>query len=184
MRPAALPQLLVLLLAGAGCIKVPPIAVVDSRTALELQASGEYPELQFDGADATLEPGPSPVSAADIASKAGLSAAGRDLDLFAVSESDAQFIDAMLVSGCLGEGEDGLLQYTPDHCDQSVEVSEILRAASRNNLHRRQVWEYLASQAEGRSPAAARDAWRSVHLEQVRCGTWIEKDGAWTQKAC
>ena len=61
MRPAALPQLLVLLLAGAGCIKVPPIAVVDSRTALELQASGEYPELQFDGADAALEPGPSPV---------------------------------------------------------------------------------------------------------------------------
>lgn len=184
MRPASLPQLLVLLLAGAGCIKTPPIAVVDNRTALELQASGEYPELQFDAADAALEPGPSPVSAKEIVSKAGLSAAGRDLDLFAVSESDAQFIDAMLVSGCLGEAEDGLLQYTPDHCDQSVEVSEILRAASRNNLHRRQVWEYLASRADGRSPAAARDAWRWVHLEQVRCGTWIEKDGAWTQKEC
>ena len=184
MRPAALPQLFVLLLAGAGCIKVPAIAVVDNRTALELQASGEYPELQFDVADAALEPGPSPVSAKEIVSKAGLSAAGGDLDLFAVSESDAQFIDAMLVSGCLGEAEDGLLQYTPDHCDQSVEVSEILRAASRNNLHRRQVWEYLASRADSRSPAAARDAWRWVHLEQVRCGTWIEKDGAWTQKEC
>ncbi|MFA9471725.1 MAG: hypothetical protein ACERNK_14225, partial [Deltaproteobacteria bacterium] len=110
MRPASLPQLLVLLLAGAGCIKTPPIAVVDNRTALELQASGEYPELQFDAADAALEPGPSPVSAKEIVSKAGLSAAA--LDLFAVSESDAQFIDAMLVSGCLGEAEDGLLQYT------------------------------------------------------------------------
>ena len=182
MRPASLPQLLVLLLAGAGCIKTPPIAVVDNRTALELQASGEYPELQFDAADAALDPGPSPVSGKEIVSKAGLSAAA--LDLFAVSESDAQFIDAMLVSGCLGEAEDGLLQYTPDHCDQSVEVSEILRAASRNNLHRRQVWEYLASRADSRSPAAARDAWRWVHLEQVRCGTWIEKDGAWTQKEC
>jgi hypothetical protein len=158
--------------------------VVDNRTALEVQASGEYPELQFDGANAALEPGPSPVSAKEIVSKAGLSAAGHELDLFSVSESDARFIDAMLESGCLGEGEDGLLQYTPDHCDQSVELSEILRAASRNNLHRRQVWEYLASQTEGRSPAAARDAWRSVHLEQVRCGSWIQKDGAWTQKEC
>ncbi len=184
MRRTALVPSLVLLLAGPGCIKTAPIAVVDNRTALEVQASGEYPELQFQGTDAVLEPGPSPVSGNEIVSKAGLSAAGHDLDLFAVSESDAQFIDAMLVSGCLGEGEDGLLQYIPDHCDQSVEVSEILRAASRNNLHRRQVWEYLASQAEGHSAAAARDAWRSVHLEQVRCGTWIEKDGAWTQKEC
>ena len=186
MRPAAHSLLLVLLvtLAGAGCIKAPPIAVVDNRTALEVQASGEYPELQFDSADAALQPGPSPVSAKGLVSKAGLSAAGHGLDLFSVTESDAQFIDKMLVSGCLGEGEDGLLRYMPDHCDQSVEVSEILRAASRNNLHRRQVWEYLATRSEGRSPAAARDAWRSVHLEQVRCGTWIEKDGAWVQKEC
>ena len=186
MRPTAHSLLLVLFvtLAGAGCIKAPPIAVVDNRTALEVQASGEYPELQFDSADAALQPGPSPVSAKEIVSKAGLSAAGHDLDLFSVTESDAQFIDEMLVSGCLGEGEDGLLQYMPDHCDQSVEVSEILRAASRNNLHRRQIWEYLATRIEGRSTAAARDAWRSVHLEQVRCGTWIEKDGAWVQKEC
>ncbi len=184
MKPLSLPQLLLLLLLGTSCIKAPPIAVVDNRTALEVQASGEYPELQFAGADAALEPGPSAVSAKDIVSKAGLSAAGQDLDLFRVSESDAQFIDAMLVSGCLGEGEDGLLQYTPDHCDESVEVSEILRTASRNNLHRRQVWEYLANQAKGRSPVEARDAWRSVHLEQVRCGTWIERDGVWAQKEC
>ncbi len=184
MRPVVLVHLLILALAGTGCIKAPPIAVVDNRTALEVQASGEYPELEFDGADATLRAGPSPVSAKEIVSKAGLSAAGHELELFAVAESDAQLIDAMLLSGCLGEAEDGLLQYTPDHCDGSVEVTEILRAASRNNLHRRQIWEYLASQAEGRSPAAARDAWRSVHLEQVACGTWIERGGAWSQKEC
>jgi hypothetical protein len=184
MRRAAVPSLFLLLFSGAACIKTDPIAVVDNRTVLELQASGEYPELQFQGADAVLEPGPSPVSGKELYSKAGLSAADHELALFAVAESDAQFIDAMLVSGCLGEGEDGLLQYIRDHCDPDFEVSEILRAASRNNLHRRQVWEYLASQVEGRSAAEARDAWRSVHLEQVRCGTWIEKDGAWMQKEC
>ena len=97
---------------------------------------------------------------------------------------DAQFIDSMLMRGCLGEGEDGLLKYTPDHCDESVEVSELLRAASRNNLHRRQVWEYLAAQNTDRSTAEVRDAWRSVHLEQVRCGTWIEENESWTQKTC
>jgi hypothetical protein len=166
------------------CIKAPPIVVVDNRTALEAQAAGEYPELEFQSADATLRPGPTPVSGQEIASKAGLSAAGADLDLFDVSQSDAQLIDTMLVRGCLGEGKDGLLKYTPDHCDETVEVSELLRAASRNNLHRRQVWEYLAAKRTNRSTVEVRDAWRSVHLEQVRCGTWIEEDGAWTQKTC
>lgn len=175
---------LTLAVVGSACIKAPPIAVIDNRTALEVQASGEYPVLEFQGTDAALQPGPSPVSAKEIVSKAGLSAAGHDLDLFAVSQSDARFIDSMLLRGCLGEAQDGLLQYTPDHCDAEVEVGEVLRAASRNNLHRRQVWEYLASQSAAQSPAAARDAWRSVHIEQVRCGTWIEDGGTWTQKAC
>ncbi|MGB5810425.1 MAG: hypothetical protein WBG86_07845 [Polyangiales bacterium] len=170
--------------AGAGCIKAPAIAVMDNRTALEVQASGEYPELEFESANATLQPGPSPVSGKEIVSKAGLSAAGHDLDLFTVSQSDAEFIDRMLVSGCLGEGEDGLLKYTPDYCNDEVEVSDLLRAASRHNLHRRQVWEYLAAHGNAKSAVTARDAWRSVHLEQVRCGVWIERDGAWTQKTC
>lgn len=167
-----------------GCIKAPPIAVVDNRTSLEIQASGEYPELEFQSANAALEAGPSPVSAKEIASKVGLAAAGHDLDLFAASETHIQFIDTMLVLGCLGEGEDGLLQYLPDRCADDVDVSELLRASSRTNLHRRQVWEYLASRTPSGSATAARDAWRSVHLEQVRCGTWIERAGRWEQKAC
>ncbi len=175
---------LIVLTLGTGCIKAPAIAVVDNRTALEIQASGEYPELEFESVDAALQPGPSPVSGKDIVSKAGLSAAGHDLELFTVSQSDAQFIDTLLLQGCLGEGQDGLLKYTPDHCEDDGQVSEILRAASRNNLHRRQVWEYLASKGKGGSATAARDAWRSVHLEQVRCGTWIEENGQWKQKSC
>lgn len=175
---------LVVLTLGTGCIKAPAIAVVDNRTALEVQASGEYPELDFGSVDAVLQPGPSPVSGKEIVSKAGLSAAGHDLELFTVSQSDAQFIDSLLLQGCLGEGQNGLLKYTPDHCEDDEQVSEILRAASRNNLHRRQVWEYLASKSKGGSAAAARDAWRSVHLEQVRCGTWIEENGRWKQKSC
>lgn len=172
------------LLMGQGCIKAPPIAVVDSRTSLEIQAAGEYPELEFQSTDAALEPGPSPLSANELVSKAGLAAAGRDLELFSVSETQAQFIDTMLLLGCLGEGEDGLLQYLPDRCAEDVEVSELLRASSRTNLHRRQIWEYLAARRLGASTAAARDAWRSVHLEQVRCGTWIARAGKWEQKAC
>lgn len=169
---------------ASSCIKTAPIAVVDNRTALEIQAAGEYPVLEFEGANAALEPGPSPVSAKEMLSKSGLAAAGQDLDLFAVSETQALFIDSMLLFGCLGEGEDGLLQYTPDRCDGDVEVSELLRAASRNNLHRRQVWEYLASKRADTSIEAAKAAWREVHLEHVRCGTWIEQGGKWTQKAC
>jgi hypothetical protein len=178
----------VLALVGAfsvhGCIKAPPIAVVDNRTALEIQAAGEYPVLEFETTDAALEPGPTPASAKEIASKSGLAAAGQDLDVFIVSESQALFIDSMLILGCLGEGENGLLEYTPNRCSEDVEVSELLRAASRNNLHRRQIWQYLASKRENGSIQAATKAWRSVHLEQVRCGTWIEQDGTWTQKAC
>ena len=179
---ACLPFVAVLL--THGCIKAPPIAVVDNRTALEIQAAGEYPVLSFEVADATLEPGPTPASAKEIASKSGLAAAGNGLDLFSVSETQARFIDSMLLLGCLGEAEDGLLVYTPDRCDGDVEVSELLRAASRNNLHRRQVWEYLASRRDDSSIESARRAWRAVHLEQVRCGTWIEQGGTWTQKVC
>lgn len=175
---------LVAVLCVHGCIKAPPIAVVDNRTALEIQAAGEYPVLEFEIADASLEPGPTPASAKEIASKSGLAAAGQDLDVFTISESQALFIDSMLILGCLGEGGDGLLEYTPDRCSEDIEVSELLRAASRTNLHRRQVWQYLASKREDASIQAATKAWRSVHLEQVRCGTWIEQNGTWTQKAC
>ena len=99
MRLAKMSMLATLTLAvvGSACIKAPPIAVIDNRTALEVQASGEYPVLEFQGTDAALQPGPSPVSAKEIVSKAGLSAAGHDLDLFAVSQSDARFIDSMLL---------------------------------------------------------------------------------------
>jgi hypothetical protein len=169
---------------SVGCIKTEPIAVVDNRTALEIQAAGEYPVLEFESTDAALEPGPSPASAKEIVSKSGLAAAGSDLDVFAVSESQARFIDTMLLLGCLGEAEDGLLQYTPDRCNDDVEVSELLRAASRSNLHRRQVWEYLSSKRADASIEKARRAWRAVHLEQVRCGTWVEQGGKWTQKVC
>ena len=177
---------LVLVIAGtvAACFKAPAIAVVDNRTALEIQAAGEYPELEFQSADAVLEPKPSPVSGEEIVAKTGSSSMDSSLVLFTLSQSDAQFIDTMLLKGCLGEGEDGLLQYTPDRCKESVQVSEVLRVASRNNLHRRQVWEYLASQGNSDSAVEAKDAWRSVHLEQVRCGTWIEEDGSWAQKTC
>lgn len=172
------------LTAGSGCIKTDPIAVVDNRTALEIQAAGEYPVLQFEGADAALQPGPSPASAKEMVSKSGLAAAGSELDLFTVSETQARFIDTMLLLGCLGEAEEGLLEYTPDRCEGDVEVSELLRAASRNNLHRRQVWEYLASKRADGSVEKAKTAWRAVHLEHARCGTWIEQGGTWTQKAC
>ncbi len=181
-------RVLMLAIVGAltapGCISAPPIAVVDSRTSLEIQAAGEYPDLEFQGTDAALEPGPSPVSGKEIASKAGLAAAGHDLDLFSVSETQMQFIDTMLLLGCLGEGEEGLLEYLPDHCSDDVDVSELLRASGRVNLHRRQIWEYLGSKRPDSSATAARDAWRSVHLEHVRCGTWIERSGKWEQKAC
>ena len=169
---------------ASGCIQPPAVSVVDNRTALEIQASGEYPELEFRSVDASLQPRPSPVSASELISEAGLAAAGPNLDLFAVSQGDAEFIDIMLLSGCLGEAQDGLLEYMPDRCTGTTEVSELRRVASRDNLRRRQVWEYLASTGKARSTAAARDAWRSVHLEQVRCGVWIQRDGEWAQKAC
>ena len=184
VQRSILPLGMLAALTAASCIKTPPIAVVDNRTALEIQAAGEYPVLEFDSTSAVLEPGPTPASAKEIVSKAGLAAAGHDLDIFAVSESQAMFIDSMLILGCLGEAESGLLEYTPDRCDDDVEVSELLRAASRTNLHRRQVWQYLASRREDSSLVSARRAWREVHLEQVRCGTWVEQDGAWAQKAC
>jgi len=169
---------------ASACIKAPSIAVLDNRTALEVQAAGEYPVLEFAAADAALEPGPTPASAKEILSGSGLAAAAEDIDIFVVSESQARFIDTMLLLGCLGEGENGLLQYTPDRCDDDVEVSELLRAASRANLHRRQVWEYLASKRSDGSIEAAKRAWRAVHLEQVRCGTWIEKGSGWARKDC
>jgi len=171
-------------LTGQACIKAPAIAVIDNRTSLEIQAAGEYPELEFQSVDAALEPGPSAMSTKEIVSKAGLAAAGHDLDLFSVSETQTQFIDMMVLLGCLGEGDDGLLEYLPDRCGDDVDVSELLRASSRVNLHRRQIWEYLASRRPDGSTAAARDAWRSVHLDQVRCGTWVEQSGEWEQKAC
>ena len=142
-------------LTAQACIKAPPIAVVDNRTSLEIQAAGEYPELEFQGVDAALEPGPSPVSGKEIISKAGLAAAGQDLDLFSVSQTQAQFIDTMLLLGCLGEADEGLLEYLPD------------------SMRRRRRRERAPPRFESREPASTAD----LGIPRFHQARWLDHGG-------
>jgi len=172
----------------AGCIAAPDVVLLDQRTALEMQAAGEYRALENDLEQAgisskaedipreKLEAGQSDMTESSL---------GEVVRIYSAVKSDAAWIDEMLVAGCLGEGMDGLLVQNPKGCGKDVDTGQMARIVGRANLHRRQIWQVIGKQRPQASEDQIRRTWREIHLKRVVCGGRIEvAEGSWEKKKC
>lgn len=164
---------------GSGCIKAPDIVVLDRATALEREAAGSFPRLEFELQRAGTQPRPAPLT------REQLEDAGQPRPIVEeVETSDAERIDQLLKISCLGEGKDGLLVETRDRCTVK-EVPHLGTLLERANRDRMQIWEWLRRQRPQRSMLEVRAAWRTVHSYGVICGGQIQRDdGGWEAKKC
>ena len=171
----------------AGCVKAPStVYLVDQKTVLEHQAGGELRALENDLNASALQPGPEPLTPAQLEA-AGVAGGGLSpvAQLYAAEHGDADRIDALLIRRCLGEARTGLLEVTPDTCTGSVDTGELTRLVQRENRNRRQIWAYIQRQTPGAGETDIRDVWRKNHLLRVVCGGQIQADdGTWMVKQC
>jgi hypothetical protein len=180
--------LCLVLLAVQGCITAPDVVLLDQRTALEMQAAGEYRALENDLQQAGISPKAENITREQLeAGHADLaeSSLGEVVRIYSAVQTDAAWIDEMLVAGCIGEGLDGLLTQTPEGCTQDVDTGQMARIVGRANLHRRQIWQVIGKQRPKATEDQIRSAWREVHLKRVVCQGRIEvAEGAWEKKKC
>jgi hypothetical protein len=178
VRGLRVPLLVVLL---SGCFTPPEIVMVDRATALELQASGSFDELERKLDRAGIEPQPVPLTPEQ------LEALGiRPAPLVDESElTDADRVDGLLAQHCLGEGKDGLLADTHEACLGAADADEITTLLERVNRARQQLWHWMHEQRSDVSQVELQRAWRENHLRNVVCGGWIEQgNGTWQGKSC
>lgn len=179
------------LLAGlllAGCVKAPDIILTDQRTALEQQAAGEFHALENDLTQAGIAPKGEDFSRESLEADnpdSSTSTLGEVAQLYSAVQSDSEWLDQLLVAGCVGEALDGLIQQTPDRCQQEVDAGQVTRVVERSNLHRRQLWRAIQQREPQNPEERVRAVWRERHLQRVVCAAWIQKDAdTWEQKKC
>lgn len=172
-------RLTLLLLVCAGCIKAPDIVVIDRATALEREAGGDFPRLEFELQRAGTRPQPAALT------RAQLRDAGHPRPIVEETEvSDAERIDELLVINCLGEANDGSLVETRERCTVK-EVPHLGTLLERANRDRTQIWEWLRRQRPERSLRDVRLAWREIHNRSLVCGAQLQRDdGSWESKRC
>jgi hypothetical protein len=84
----------------------------------------------------------------------------------------------------VGEAKSGLLVARPGDCIGAADATELVRVIGRENLHRRQLWQLLASERKA-NVERARRLWQELHLEQVVCGGLVESGAdQWGPKPC
>jgi hypothetical protein len=172
---------LIVLLALSGCLTAPPINIIDTKTSLEQQAAGDYPQLERELVEAGVQPGPVPLTREQIAQSAP---AGSSPDE-ASEASDAQRVDALLVRLCLGEALDGKLAVTASTCTGDPDEQEVAHLMERSNRSRQQTWTYLGTLHPNARPEAVRAAWRATRLRELVCGGQVQAaDGSWEAKKC
>ncbi|HEX4352470.1 MAG TPA: DUF1318 domain-containing protein [Polyangiales bacterium] len=169
-----------------GCVAA-NIAVVDQKTALEEQAAGGYPVLENDLDQAGMAPSPEPFTREELAAdraRSGESALGDLAQLYVQVQTDADAIDQLLLQKCVGEALSGLLEPRPSDCIGTTDATELAHLVGRENLHRRQLWQLMASEQQV-SVDRVQDTWRALHREQVVCGGLVEaKEDLWEPKTC
>ena len=165
----------------AACFKPPEIVMVDRATALELQASGSFDDLERKLDRAALEPRPVPLTPEQLAAL-GV----RPAPLVDESDlTDADRLDGFLAQHCAGEGKDGLVVDTRDVCKGAADDDEVQTLVERVNRARRQLWRWMHDQRADVPEMQLRRAWRENHLRNVVCGGWVEgSDGKWQGKSC
>ena len=170
----------------AACVS-PNVVVVDQKTALERQAAGDYDALENDAEQAGLSPAPDAFTRDELVEgreRQGRGALGELAELYASGESDADAIDRLLLQKCVGEAETGLLVPRPMDCVGAADSTELVRVIGRENLHRRQLWQLLASEHNA-DVERARQVWRKLHVEEVVCGGLVESGrDRWGPKPC
>jgi hypothetical protein len=168
-----------LLMTVGACIRAPAIVVLDRATALEREAQGSYPHLEFELERAGTAARPTPLT------REQLEAAGHPRPIIEEPESsDAERIDALLKLGCIGEALDGTLAETRERCTIK-EVPHLSSLLERANRDRMQIWEWLRKQRPQRSLQEVRRAWREVHLRGLICGGQLQRDDqSWESKKC
>jgi hypothetical protein len=182
------PALACLVLALAACIRPPDVVLIDRKTLLEEQASGELQPLENDLRESALVPKGTEFTRGE------LEEAGADLSrdnitsivrVHAVLVSEAEFLDDLLVRRCIGEARSGLLVETPRTCAGRTSASRTSAAVQRVNRGRRQLWQYLHAQRPEATLDELRDRWRTHHLKALVCGGQFQSDdGAWEVKKC
>jgi hypothetical protein len=175
-------------LSTSGCIRPPDVVLLDRKTVLEEQASGELHALENDLREEAIVPRGAELTGAQ------LQAAGVDLsagtlhsivDIHSLMRTESDYLDELLVRRCIGEARTGLLVETPRTCAGRTSEGRTSAAIQRVNRARRQLWRYLHEQRPASSEQAVRVAWRRHHLESVVCGGQIESDsGQWEVKRC
>jgi hypothetical protein len=171
-----------------GCISAPDVVLLDRKTVLEEQASGELHPLENDLREAVLVP------KGEDFTRAQLRESGEDLSgstlstvtrIHALIRTDADYLDDLLVRRCIGEGRSGLVVETPRTCSGSASAGRTSAAVQRVNRARRQLWRYLQDKQPGVSEEEVRTTWRRHHLESVVCDGQIQNDdGKWEIKRC
>jgi uncharacterized protein YdbL (DUF1318 family) len=170
---------------ASGCVRAPEVAVVSQHTALERQAAGEYPDQQQELDAAAISPAPIPIPREQLSSGGEATGLGVVDEMVAKAESDEERLDALLIARCVGEAQNGLCEVTPDRCQQEVDAGELTRLVGRINVHRRQIWTFIAQRSPGTGEAQAREQWRALHMQRVVCGGQVQaKGGGWEVKTC
>lgn len=168
-----------------GCVRAPAVTVVSANTALERQASGEYPSSERELASAAISPAPVPIPREQLTNGGGSTGLGVVDEMVARAASDQGRLDELLLSRCVGEASSALIEVTMSTCRQEIDPEEVARLVGRVNVHRRQVWAFVAESNPSTTEDAAREQWRVLHLQRVVCGGQIQTaSGGWETKRC
>lgn len=167
--------------AGSGCVSAPQITMSDRATALEEQAAGSFDELERRLDHAAAAPRPVPLTP-DQLEALGI----RSMPLVDDAEAtDADRLDALLRTRCIGEGREGLLVDTREACRGRQDLSAALELVDRVNRARVRLWRWMQQERGDASAEALRRTWRRAHARGVVCGGWIQRDdGGWEEKGC
>lgn len=173
---------------AASCIRPPDVVLLDRKTVLEEQASGELHALENDLREEALVPRGAEFTRAELEST-GTDLSEGTLDsivrLHGLLRTEAEIVDELLVRRCIGEAASGLLEETTRTCAGRASEGRTSAIVQRVNRARRQLWRYLHEHRPASTEDELRIAWRARHLESVVCGGQIQTaEGEWEVKRC
>ena len=169
------------LLALAACIRAPDVVMVDRATALAQQAAGSFDEVELRLIRTGVVPRPVPFTPEQLEALGVRPPTPVD----DTEQTEADRMDDLLRSRCIGEGRDGLLVDTHASCLGASDRGEALLLVDRVNRARVQLWRWMKSERKGVSASDLQRTWRRTHARGVVCGGWMQRDdGGWEAKKC
>jgi hypothetical protein len=172
----------------SACISAPDVVMLDRKTVLEEQASGELLPLANALRESAIVPKGVHVTRGQL-EEAGVDlnhdALGQLVELQQLPVSELDYLDNLLVRRCIGEARSGLLVETPETCAGGPATIRTSAAIQRVNRSRKQLWRYLYERKPGEQQETIRRLWRQRHVATVVCGGHIQDDaGRWSVKEC